>query len=49
MKLVMDAHLQGDTAIVAAVAFDDWAAGEGTRNYSLHIAHVEKPDRKSVV
>ena len=43
MKLVMDAHLQGDTAIVAAVAFDDWAAGEGTRNYSLHIAHVEKP------
>ena len=43
MKLVMDAHIQGDTAIVAAVAFDDWAGAEGTRNYSLHIAHVEKP------
>ena len=43
MKLVMDAHIQGDAAIVAAVAFDDWAAAEGTRNYSLHIAHVEKP------
>ena len=43
MKLVMDAHIQGDTAIVAAVAVDDWAAAEGTRSYSLHIAHVEKP------
>ena len=43
MKLVMDVHLQGDTALVAAVAFDDWAAVEGTKNYSLHIGHVEKP------
>ena len=43
MKLIMDAHIQGDAAIVAAVAFDDWAAAEGTRNYSLQIAHVEKP------
>jgi deoxyribonuclease V len=43
MKLVMDVHLQGDTALVAAVAFDDWAAFEGTKNYSLRIEHVEKP------
>ena len=43
MKLVMDVHLQGDTARVAAVAFDDWAAFEGTKNYSLDIGHVEKP------
>ena len=33
MKLVMDVHIQGDTARVAAVAFDDWAAVEGTKNY----------------
>ena len=43
MKLVMDVHLQGDTALVAAVAFDDWAAFEGTKNYALRIDHVEKP------
>ena len=43
MKLVMDAHIQGDSAIVAAVAFDDWAAFEGTKNYALRIEHVEKP------
>ena len=43
MKLVMDFHLQGDTARVAAVAFDDWAAFEGTKNYSLDIGHIEKP------
>jgi deoxyribonuclease V len=43
MKLVMDVHLQGDIALVAAVAFDDWAAFEGTKNYSLRIEHVEKP------
>ena len=43
MKLVMAIHLQGDGARVAAVAFDDWAAPEGTKNYALHIAHVEKP------
>ena len=43
MKLVMDVHIQGDSALVAAVAFDDWAAFEGTKNYSLRIEHVEKP------
>ena len=43
MKLVMDVHFEGDTARVGAVAFDDWAAAEGTRNHSLAIAHVEKP------
>ena len=34
MKLVMDVHIQGDTALVAAVAFDDWAAFEGTKTKS---------------
>ena len=43
MKLVMDVHIEGDSARVGAVAFDDWAAAEGTRNHSLAIAHVEKP------
>ncbi|MFL6677565.1 MAG: endonuclease V [Burkholderiaceae bacterium] len=43
MKLVMDVHIEGATARVGAVAFDDWAAAEGTRNHALAIAHVEKP------
>ena len=43
MKLVMDFQIQGDIARVAAVAFDDWAAFEGTKNYSLRVEHVEKP------
>ena len=43
MKLVMDFHIQGDSALVAAVAFDDWAAVEGTKHYALRIEHVEKP------
>ena len=43
MKLVMDFQIEGDTARVAAVAFDDWAAPEGTKNYALRIEHVEKP------
>jgi deoxyribonuclease V len=43
MKLVMDVHITGDTALVAAVAFDDWAAFEGTKNYVLRIEHVQKP------
>ncbi|MCK9684540.1 endonuclease V [Scleromatobacter humisilvae] len=43
MKLVMDVHIEADTARVAAVAFDDWAAVEGTKNYALRIEHVEKP------
>ena len=43
MKLVMDVHIQGDTALVAAVAFDDWTAFEGTKTYTLRIDHVEKP------
>ena len=45
MKLVMDVHFEGDTARVGAVAFDDWAAAEGTRNYSLAVPHVEKAAR----
>ena len=43
MKLVMDVHVEGDGARVGAVAFDDWAAAEGTRNYTLRIEHVDKP------
>ncbi len=43
MKLVMDFHIQGEHALVAAVAFDDWAAFEGTKNRVLRIDHVEKP------
>lgn len=48
MKLVMDVHIEGDTARVGAVAFDEWAAAEGTRNLSLAIAHVEKPAKGEV-
>ena len=43
MKLVMDVHIEGDSARVGAVAFDDWAAAEGTRHYALAVPHVEKP------
>ena len=43
MKLVMDVHIEGESARVAAVAFDDWAAFEGTKNYALRIEHVAKP------
>jgi deoxyribonuclease V len=43
MKLVMDVHIQGDSALVAAVAFDDWGAFEGTKTYTLRVDHVEKP------
>ena len=42
MKLVMDFQIDGDTARVGAVAFDDWGAAEGTKNYALRIEHVEK-------
>jgi deoxyribonuclease V len=43
MKLVMDVHIAGETARVGAVAFEDWGAAEGTRQYALDIAHVDKP------
>jgi len=43
MKLVMDFQIDGDTARVGAVAFDDWGAAEGTKNYALRIERVEKP------
>jgi deoxyribonuclease V len=43
MKLVMDAQIEGDAARVGAVAFDDWAAIEGTKNLALRIEHVAKP------
>ena len=43
MKLVMDVQIDGESARVGAVAFDDWAAFEGTKNYALRIEHVAKP------
>jgi deoxyribonuclease V len=43
MKLVMDVQIDGESARVGAVAFDDWAAFEGTRNHALRIEHVAKP------
>ena len=43
MKVVMDYQIDGDTARVGAVAFDDWAAAEGTKNHVLRVEHVEKP------
>jgi len=43
MKLVMDVHIEGASARVGAVEFDDWAAPEATRHHVLAIAHVEKP------
>ncbi len=45
MKLVMDFHLNGDAALVAAVGFDDWGAAEAVKTYSLRIEHVEKAPR----
>jgi deoxyribonuclease V len=43
MKLVIDVQIDGETARVGAVAFDDWAAFEGTKNHALRIEHVAKP------
>jgi deoxyribonuclease V len=43
MKIVMDVHFDGDTARVGAASFEDWAAAEAERTFSLAIAHVEKP------
>jgi len=43
MKLVMDVHIEGESARVAAVAFDDWTAFEGTKNYALRVEHVTRP------
>jgi len=48
MKLFMDVHFEGDTARVSAVAFEEWAAAEGTRHHALAIAHVEKPAKGEV-
>jgi deoxyribonuclease V len=45
MKLVLDVHIEGDAARVAAVAFDDWAAPEATKTWALRVEHVEKPVR----
>ena len=43
MKLVLDVQIDGESARVGAVAFDDWAAFEGTKNHALRIEHVAKP------
>lgn len=41
MKLAVAVHFDGEGAVAAAVAFDEWAAPEASRTYSSRIAHVE--------
>ena len=45
MKLAVDVNFSGDSAVAAAVAFDDWDAPEATRSYTSRIARVEKSVR----
>lgn len=42
MKLAVAVHHEGQRAVAAAVAFDEWAAPEALKVYTSHIAHVEK-------
>lgn len=43
MKLIVDLHYEGDSALAAAVAFESWDAPEAARSWTSRIAHVEKP------
>lgn len=45
MKLALDIHHDGQAALAAAVAFDDWAAPEATRSYTTRIAQLPKAVR----
>lgn len=45
MKLAVDVHFDGEGAVAAAVAFDEWDAPEASRTYTSRIAHVEKAAR----
>ena len=48
MKLVVDVHYDGDGALAAAVAFDEWDSPEPSRTYTSRIAHVEKAARREL-
>ena len=45
MKLAVDIHYDGDGALAAAVAFDEWDAPEASRTFTTHLAHVAKAAR----
>lgn len=45
MKLLVDVHYDGEGALAAAVAFDEWASPVPSRTYTSRIAHVEKAAR----
>lgn len=45
MKLAVDVHFDGEGAVAAAVAFDEWDAPEASRTYTSRIVHVEKAVR----
>ena len=45
MKLAVAVHHDGDSAVAAAVAFDEWNAPEATRTYISRIARLEKSAR----
>lgn len=47
MKLAVGMDDLGDGAFVVAVAFDEWAAAEASRIYTLVVAQVDKPARGS--
>lgn len=42
MKLAIHVHYDGDVALAAGVAFDEWDAAEPLKTYTARIAHVEK-------
>ena len=45
MKLALEVHHDGEGALAAAVAFDDWDAPEATRTYTSRIAQLPKAVR----
>lgn len=45
MKLIIAAHDLGGSTVVAAVAFDEWDAGEASRTFASRIAPVDPPGR----
>lgn len=45
MKLVVAAHDLGGSTVVAAVAFDEWDAGEASRAFDFRVSSVDPPVR----
>lgn len=45
MKLIVAAHDLGGSTVVAAVAFDEWAAGEASRTFACRLSPVDPPVR----